>query len=86
MAAANILAVGTSAANSSDIVVTNPLTVCLKGADDNAFVQIMLKDDAGVYHAVGSLSLPRPAVQITAPGTYRIRRLGDRGTCGVFSA
>lgn len=85
--ATELIAVGNTAANSADLVVEAgaPVTVCLKEADDLAIVLVMLKDDAGQYHRVGSLSLPAPAVQITAAGTYRLSRLA-RGTCGVFSA
>ncbi|MEZ2132449.1 MULTISPECIES: hypothetical protein [unclassified Sinorhizobium] len=84
--ATQLLAVGTTAANSSDLVVTDPVTVSLKGlVDAKAEVLISLKDDAGAYHVVGTLSPPRPALCITAPGTYRFSRVAG-SACGVFSA
>lgn len=61
MAAANILAIGTTQASSSDVVVASgaSLTVFLKGASgvvpDGATIAIMLKDDLGAYEQVGSL-------------------------------
>lgn len=86
-----ILAIGTSAANSSDVVVAAgaSLTVCLKdaaGPDLGRSVQvdILLKDDAGQYFPVDSLNIKRPALMLVAAGTYRFSRVaGD--SCGVFS-
>lgn len=86
-----ILAVGTTAANSADQVVASgtPLTVCLKDAagpavGDLAFVDILLKADSGEYFTVDVLTALRPALMIVAAGTYRFsRRAGV--SCGVFS-
>ncbi|MET4199076.1 hypothetical protein ABIA95_003076 [Bradyrhizobium sp. LA8.1] len=86
-----ILAIGVTAADSADQVVSTgtPLTVCLKDAagpavGDLAFVDILLKDDAGQYFLVETLSALKPALMIVAPGTYRFsRRAGV--SCGVFS-
>lgn len=83
-----ILATGSTAADSADVVVAagTPVTVCLKGSDKYlAEVLIKLKDDAGGYTNVGSLSPMSPAVCITAPGTYRFSRMVGT-TCGVFRA
>ncbi|SES47255.1 hypothetical protein [Rhizobium sp. NFR03] len=85
--ATQLLATGSTAANSADVVVASgsSLTVALKGVDERALVFIYLKDDAGGYQRVGSLSGAKSATCITAPGTYRFsREIG--GTCGVFSA
>lgn len=86
-----ILAVGTTAANSSDVVVAagTPLTVCLKDAAgpkvvSTARVNILLKDDAGEYFVIDKLGSERPAVVINGAGTYRFSRLAG-GSCGVFS-
>lgn len=87
-----ILAVGSTAVDSADVVVSagTPLTVCLKdGAgptiDGLAVVNILLKDDAGQYFQVDSLnSTTRPALMIVAPGTYRFSRPAGP-SCGVFS-
>lgn len=83
----NILATGNTAADSADVVVAagTPLTVVLKGADKLADVRIKLKDDAGTYTQVGTLSKASPALLINAPGTYRFTRIAG-GSCGVFSA
>lgn len=86
-----ILAVGTTAADSADVVIASgdTLTVALKDAAGTALargarVSIQLKDDDGQYFEVGRLSVAKPAQVITGPGTYRFHR--DAGTsCGVFS-
>jgi len=86
-----ILAIGTAAADSADVVVAagETLTVCLKdsaGPDLGRTVQvdILLKDDDDQYFPVDSLNIKRRAVMIVAAGTYRFSRVaGD--SCGVFS-
>jgi hypothetical protein len=87
-----ILAVGTTALDSADVVVAagTPLTVSLKdalgtdGLGRDVMVNILLKDDAGQYFAVDSLHARKPALMIVAAGTYRFSRVaGD--SCGVFS-
>ncbi|XKM40310.1 hypothetical protein A4U53_030730 [Rhizobium ruizarguesonis] len=86
--AIELLAVGSTAANSSDLVIASgsTVTVGIKGATSSqARVRITLKDDAGGYTDVGEITPFRPAIAITAPGTYRFSRVaGD--ACGVFSA
>lgn len=87
-----ILAIGTTALDSADQVVSagTPLTVCLKDAngptlDPAARVDILLKDDAGQYFQIDSLiATTRPALMIVAPGTYRFSRPAGPA-CGVFS-
>jgi hypothetical protein len=86
--ATELLATGSTAADSSDLVVSDgsTVTVALKGDTDGAaFVRILLKDDAGGYADVGELSPYRRAIAIAAPGTYRFTRRAG-ATCGVFSA
>lgn len=90
--ATEVLAIGTTAANSSDVVVVagTPLTVCLKDAAGTDFsgveqVDILLKDDAGQYFTVDRLTAKKPALMIVAAGTYRFSRQAS-GSCGVFSA
>lgn len=93
MAAAEILAVGTGAANSADVVIAagDSLTVALKDAAGpglNAFcaVDILLKDDAGQYFVVDQLQSPGVScLVIQAAGTYRFSRLGTSSAVGVFS-
>lgn len=92
-----ILAVGNTAADSADQVVSAgaSLTVCLKdtagpAVGDAARVEILLKDDAGQYFLVETLTSLKPALMISAPGTYRFTRVPDpnksgKDTCGVFS-
>ena len=89
--ATEILAVGTTAANSDDVVVAagTPLTVSLKDAagpavDPGALVNILLKDDANEYFKVAQLDRGRPALIIDGAGTYRFSRIAGV-SCGVFS-
>lgn len=87
MAAAEILATGSTAANSADVTVAagTPLAVSLKGvADGQALVVILLKDDAAAYNVVGALRSHAPSTLISAPGTYRFSRVAG-AACGVFS-
>jgi hypothetical protein len=82
--ATEILATGTGALTSSDVVVTSALTVALKGlsGDQPALVRIELYDGAA-YQYVGRLTSDQRSQVITGPGTYRFIRAS--GTCGVFS-
>lgn len=89
--ATEILAVGTSATNSSDVVVAagSQLTVCLKDAAGpavvaEASVDILLKDDAGQYFSIATLTGLKPALVIAGAGTYRFSRPAG-ASCGVFS-
>lgn len=86
-----ILAVNTTAADSSDVVIAagDQLTVCLKDAagaavENAAQVRISLKDDAGQYFYVDTLTGSKPALVITGAGTYRFSRIAG-ASCGVFS-
>jgi hypothetical protein len=85
--ATELLATGSTAANSTDLVVAagTPVTVGLKGYADNATVRILLKDDAAAYNWVGNLISVQPVVVISGPGTYRFARVAGVA-CGVFSA
>lgn len=83
------LAVGTTQADSADFTVAanEEATVCLKdaaGPVTSGRVDVMLKDDAGQYFVVDSLSAQQPALVLTA-GTWMFRRY-DGASCGVFSA
>ena len=87
MAAAQILATGSTALSSSDVAVVagTPLAVSLKGvADGQARVLIELKDDAAAYNAIGELTASQPAAVLVGPGVYRLTRIAGV-TCGVFS-
>lgn len=86
--ATELIATGSTAVNSSDVVVAagTPVTVSLKGvADGQARVVVILKDDAGGYtNLVGALTASQPSAVISGPGTYRFTRIAG-ATCGVFS-
>lgn len=91
MAAAELLAVGTSALSSADLVVAagTPVTVGLKlGASDAnpALIRITIKDDTGAYLPIGVLDQNNPVLVIAGPGTYKFTRPAGVGSCGVFSA
>lgn len=89
-----ILAVAGGDADSSDVTVAagDTLTVALKDdagprvneLEANVLVQILLKDDAGQYFRVGSLTRDDPVKVIQGAGTYRFSRVSG-GACGVFS-
>ncbi|WP_136617057.1 MULTISPECIES: hypothetical protein [Mesorhizobium] len=89
--ATQLLAVGTTAASSGDLVVAagTPVTVALKNTaapvDSGARVLIQLKDDAGAYSSIGELNAYNLATVIAGPGTYRFTRSAGVA-CGVFSA
>lgn len=83
--ATQILATAATAADSSDLAVTTPVTVALKGYVAGAQVYIYLKDDVPAYNLVGQLTAYSPALSITAAGTYRFSRVAG-ASCGVFSA
>jgi hypothetical protein len=86
-----LLATNTTAASSGDftVAVGEALTVSLKDAagprvGPGARVEIQLKDDAGEYFTVDTLTLGKQAVVIVGPGTYRATRFAGV-SCGVFS-
>jgi hypothetical protein len=89
MAASELLAIGSTAAASGDVTVASgdQLTVCLKdaaGPNVGAVrVDLQLKDDAGQYFTVTTLTSAKPAMVIVGAGVYRFSRVA--GTCGVFS-
>lgn len=89
--ATEILAVGMDAADSSDVTVASGdvLTVAVKDVapplvDQNALVDVQLKDDDDNYFNIDILEAGRPALVLSA-GTYRFSRRAG-GSCGVFSA
>ena len=87
MAAAQLLATGSTALNSSDITVAAgaPLTVSLRDADATARVAILLKDEGGAYRKVGYLTASKPSANLSAVGVYRLSRPAG-SYCGAFSA
>ena len=87
MAAAQILATASGAANSADQVVAagTPLTVSLRAYDRDSIVIVELKDEAAAYTPVNSLTNGQPGLSISSPGTYRFRRPASSSSCGVFN-
>lgn len=87
MAAAELIATGSTAANSSDVTVADgsSLIVGIKGATgDLARVIILLKDDAGAYNRIGELNAGQSVLVLSGPGVYRLTRVAG-ATCGVYS-
>lgn len=85
-----VLAVGSTAADSSDVVVAagSTLTVALNDAagPDTPYpaeVDVLLKDPAGQYFRVDKLTPAKPAL-VLAAGTWRFSRVAGT-SCGVFS-
>ena len=87
-----ILAVGTAAADSADVVVASgsTLTVALKDSTgpaaggDGGLVMVSLKDDAGQYFTIDKLDNNKPALVLSS-GTWRLSRIAG-ASCGAFSA
>ncbi len=92
MAAAEILAVGNTAATSPDVVLTDNTGVvfALKGVTGpNARVWIDVKDETGAWNPASPLEVLTSQEPVrtfyATPSTIRFRR--DAGaTCGVFRA
>jgi hypothetical protein len=88
MAAADVLADGTAAASSADVVIaTVPAIFCLRAPQPQAEVIVELKDNIGGYNAIASMTgVGDKAVVINAAATYRFSRRdkGTGGSCGVF--
>ena len=85
MAQSTILAAGTSAANSSDIVVAAgaTVTVGMFVASGNLPAQplYLFQKTPGGSVRVAQLSATRPSIAISAPGTYFVAR--DTNTGGL---
>ncbi len=91
MAIANVLAIGTTAANSSDIVVAAGAigSFSLKktsGGVLNAqsLVKVYRKDDLGEYNLIGRLNTSKSFISLPE-GTYRFSRAASAPSVGVFS-
>jgi len=92
--ATEILAVGTTAANSSEVTVIAgaPVTVGLKDAvgltavPPGCDVRILIKDDDAAYFEIGKLTARNPATVLIGPGVYILSRIGGSAACGAFSA
>lgn len=87
---ANIIAVGTTAASSSDITVAanTPQTVFLTLTaggfiSERARVLVQMKDASNQYTNIDELNKHRPALILDGPGIYRATRLSTGASCGV---
>ncbi len=87
---AELIATGTTLANSADVVVAagTPATVFLKDAtgqsvDAGANALIQIKSAGGEYFDIGALTSKEPALAITSPGTFRIVRPVQAVAVGV---
>lgn len=79
--ATELLATGATALQSSDIVVAagSIATVFLKDAagpdvPQDAVVLIEIKDSAGQYFTIGSMTRQQSAKVLTGPATFRLNR------------
>jgi hypothetical protein len=82
MAAAEVLAPGSTAASSADIVVAAPTLLALKGSGtgvqpgERSQVIVELKDDLSAYWPVGQLNGVGPmSMLLEAAATYRVTRV-----------
>lgn len=90
MAIANVLSIGTTSANSSDVVVeaaaVGSFGLKKTGGGElsrGALVKIYRKDDVGGYNFVGRLNGSQPFITLPE-GTYRFSRAAGPSV-GVFS-
>lgn len=84
MATTQVLATGSGATTSGDIVLAAGETanIFLKAATAKCSARIELKDEGGGYSEAGELSIGNAAVEISGPVTFRVRREPGH-VCGV---
>lgn len=88
---AELIASGTTAANSADFTVLSgsPVNISLHDADgvfsNDVAATVFIKSSAGVYRAVsgGNLSAQRAELVIDGPGTYRVTKYASVVAFGV---
>lgn len=91
MALANVLTPGASAADSSDTTIAAVTRFVLKAAagapslPNDGYIDVLVKDDAGLYWPIAFLGTPGYVYVDLQPGTYLFRRKAG-GAVGVFSA
>jgi hypothetical protein len=89
--ATEVLAIGTGLASSSDITVAagSTVTLCLKDAAGpeifSGRVMVQIKADSAEYFNIDELNTSQVAVVIVGAGTYRVQRIAESPSCGVFS-
>lgn len=79
-----LIAVGAAAASSGDftlapgdqatLFLTAAADASLHGLDPGAWAEIQIKAASGKYITVGTLDRGTPALQVVAPGTYRVNK------------
>lgn len=86
--ATQILALGTTAADSSDFTFTGPTVVGIKTTGGvqvlGGEIRISVKGDDNNYYPFGKLSKNAPVLTIQAPGTYRFSRVASPYSVGAF--
>lgn len=85
MAAANVLTIGTGAADSADITVTANTIFSLKGHDSSSVVIVQVKSDLGTYIPVTTLNWGQSSWSVLTPAVFRFSRPANSSSCGVFS-
>lgn len=91
MAQSTILAAGVTAATSTDVVVTTAAPIAVgafvaSGTIPHDTTLQVMADTPGGDVLVAALTMNRPAINLTAPGTYRVVRPALPGTAvGVYS-
>lgn len=79
MALSELLASGTTAANSADVtLVDGAATTVIQRGRGAALIQV--KDTAGGYVTVGQIDDQTPARIVNGPCVFRVRREGTAGT------
>lgn len=91
MAQNTILAIGNTAASSSDVVVASGSVVSVGIYSDATIprgvsLQVMM-DTPGVDMQIGELTASSPALILSGPGTYRVVRgaIAGGGSVGAYS-
>lgn len=89
MAQATILAAGTTAATSDDIVIASGASktvgIFAAGAMGHiGFLQVMI-DTPGADREIGKLTAKAPVMSLSGPGTFRVVRPAVPTAVGVFT-
>ncbi len=91
MAIASVLAIGTGAGTSGEIVVANgaTLAVCLMKTgggipNPRSVINILKKDSNAQLTQIGKLNTSNPSYVLTE-GTYKFTRVANGASVGVFS-
>ncbi len=93
MATTNILAAGTTAANSTDVTVASGGSANLflmdaagPGVGSKVLLDVQIKSSNNAYFTVGRLTAASPMFALRAPGTYRVTRPANSPSVGVDAA